>query len=180
LLCSRGCSFLVYLPLILMIPDFLSFGRNSRDLCLPWNTGWIWLLLHGTVSLQQIQCYGQSSLHLWSLSTIYLLHKSWETIEFCRHVTLPPALVLQKALRKAHIWPRSGRKYAVGHIVAVIEYAFGAMPSLVCKNGSVQELRLCFHKDYQVGSFYKSCQFLNLWISQISLSRKLDLCHRFV
>lgn len=54
-----------------------------------------------------------------------------------------------KALRKARIRPTSGRKYAVGHIVAVIEYAFGAMPSLVCKNGSVQELRLCFHKDYQ-------------------------------
>jgi len=32
------------------------------------------------------------------------------------------------------------------------EYAFGAMPSLVCKNGSVQELKLCFHKYYQVGS----------------------------
>ncbi|CAD6228722.1 unnamed protein product [Miscanthus lutarioriparius] len=54
-----------------------------------------------------------------------------------------------KALRKAHIRLASGRKYTVGHIVAVIEYAFGAMPSLVCKNGSVQELRLCFHKDYQ-------------------------------
>ncbi|GJM92306.1 hypothetical protein PR202_ga08767 [Eleusine coracana subsp. coracana] len=54
-----------------------------------------------------------------------------------------------KALRKAHIYPRSGRKYAVGHIVAVIEYAFGTMPSVVCSNGSVQELRLCFHKDYQ-------------------------------
>ncbi|KAJ1286632.1 hypothetical protein BS78_03G367300 [Paspalum vaginatum] len=54
-----------------------------------------------------------------------------------------------KALRKANIRPRSGRKYAVGHIVAVIEYAFGSMPSVVCKNGSVQELRLCFHKDYQ-------------------------------
>ncbi|KAF8664870.1 hypothetical protein HU200_054183 [Digitaria exilis] len=54
-----------------------------------------------------------------------------------------------KVLKKAHIRTASGRKYAVGHIVAVIEYAFGAMPSLVCKNGSVQELRLCFHKDYQ-------------------------------
>ncbi|TVU36183.1 hypothetical protein EJB05_18104 [Eragrostis curvula] len=54
-----------------------------------------------------------------------------------------------KALRKAHIYPRGGRKYSVGHIVAAIEYAFGAMPSVVCNNGSVQELRLCFHKDYQ-------------------------------
>jgi hypothetical protein len=68
--------------------------------------------------------------------------------------TIVFAPFLQKALRKAHIRPASGRRYAVGHIVAVIEYAFGAMPSLVCKNGSVQELRLCFHKDYQVGSFF--------------------------
>jgi ribonuclease T2 len=54
-----------------------------------------------------------------------------------------------KALKKAHIYPRGGRKYLVGHIVSAIEFSFGAMPSIVCKNGSVQELRLCFHKDYQ-------------------------------
>ncbi|KAL5228923.1 hypothetical protein ABZP36_017188 [Zizania latifolia] len=54
-----------------------------------------------------------------------------------------------KALRKAHIYPRSGRQYLVGHIVAAIDFSFGAMPSIICKNGSVQELRLCFHKDYQ-------------------------------
>ncbi|XP_015690657.2 ribonuclease 2-like [Oryza brachyantha] len=55
-----------------------------------------------------------------------------------------------KALRKAHIYPRGGRKYLVSHIVSAIEFSFGAMPSIVCKNGSVQELRLCFHKDYQL------------------------------
>uniref|UniRef100_A0A453G543 Uncharacterized protein n=2 Tax=Aegilops tauschii subsp. strangulata TaxID=200361 RepID=A0A453G543_AEGTS len=55
-----------------------------------------------------------------------------------------------KALRKAHIYPRNGRKYAVAHIVDAIDHAFGRLPHLVCKNGSVQELRLCFHKDYQV------------------------------
>ncbi|CAM0884094.1 unnamed protein product [Alopecurus aequalis] len=54
-----------------------------------------------------------------------------------------------KALRKAHIYPRNGRKYEVSHIVAAIDHAFGRLPHLVCKNGSVQELRLCFHKDYQ-------------------------------
>ncbi|XP_051227399.1 ribonuclease 2 [Lolium perenne] len=54
-----------------------------------------------------------------------------------------------KALRKAHIYPRNGRKYEVGHIVAAIDHAFGRLPHIVCKNGSVQELRLCFHKDYQ-------------------------------
>uniref|UniRef100_A0A453G548 Uncharacterized protein n=2 Tax=Aegilops tauschii subsp. strangulata TaxID=200361 RepID=A0A453G548_AEGTS len=54
-----------------------------------------------------------------------------------------------KALRKAHIYPRNGRKYAVAHIVDAIDHAFGRLPHLVCKNGSVQELRLCFHKDYQ-------------------------------
>ena len=56
--------------------------------------------------------------------------------------TIALVIVLQKALRKAHIRPAGGRRYAVGHIVAVIEYAFGAMPSLVCKDGSVQELAL--------------------------------------
>ncbi|KAF7031991.1 hypothetical protein CFC21_043222 [Triticum aestivum] len=54
-----------------------------------------------------------------------------------------------KALRKAHIYPRNGRKYAVAHIVDAIDHAFGRLPHLVCKNGSVQEVRLCFHKDYQ-------------------------------
>ncbi|VAH66987.1 unnamed protein product [Triticum turgidum subsp. durum] len=54
-----------------------------------------------------------------------------------------------KALRKAQIYPRNGRKYAVAHIVDAIDHAFGRLPHLVCKNGSVQELRLCFHKDYQ-------------------------------
>jgi hypothetical protein len=75
-------------------------------------------------------------------------------LRFVACFTIVFAPFLQKALRKAHIRPASGRRYAVGHIVAVIEHAFGAMPSLVCKNGSVQELRLCFHKDYQVGSSF--------------------------
>ncbi|KAM0829766.1 hypothetical protein ACQ4PT_066661 [Festuca glaucescens] len=63
----------------------------------------------------------------------------------------PPnaGFTLQKALRKAHIYPRNGRKYEVGHIIAAIDHAFGRLPHIVCKNGSVQELRLCFHKDYQ-------------------------------
>ncbi|KAL5206278.1 hypothetical protein ABZP36_034487 [Zizania latifolia] len=57
---------------------------------------------------------------------------------------------IQKAMRKAHIYPRSGRKYLVGHIVAAIDFSFGAVPSIICKKGSVHELRLCFHKDYQM------------------------------
>lgn len=85
--------------------------------------------------------------HDISLRTRYL---RIEIVTFCQRFNTVFTLVLQKALRKAHVYPRSGRKYSVGYIVAVIEYAFGAMPSLVCKNGSVQELRLCFHKDYQV------------------------------
>jgi hypothetical protein len=65
-------------------------------------------------------------------------------------VVLLGFLCTQKALRKAHIYPRNGRRYEAGHIVAAIDHAFGSLPHLVCKNGSVQELRLCFHKDYQV------------------------------
>uniref|UniRef100_A0A453G5K7 Uncharacterized protein n=1 Tax=Aegilops tauschii subsp. strangulata TaxID=200361 RepID=A0A453G5K7_AEGTS len=65
-------------------------------------------------------------------------------------LTCESLICAQKALRKAHIYPRNGRKYAVAHIVDAIDHAFGRLPHLVCKNGSVQELRLCFHKDYQV------------------------------
>ncbi|RLN03744.1 hypothetical protein C2845_PM13G16110 [Panicum miliaceum] len=89
---------------------------------------WFTIQTHGTCAYPEIQDeydYFSTALYLYSKYNV------------------------TKALRKAHIRPASGRKYAVGHIVAVIEYAFGAMPSLVCKNGSVQELRLCFHKDYQ-------------------------------
>jgi hypothetical protein len=68
---------------------------------------------------------------------------------------------LQKALRKAHIYPRNGRRYEAGHIVAAIDHAFGSLPHLVCKNGSVQELRLCFHKDYQV----HTCHNLHIFCS---------------
>uniref|UniRef100_A0A453G535 Uncharacterized protein n=1 Tax=Aegilops tauschii subsp. strangulata TaxID=200361 RepID=A0A453G535_AEGTS len=64
-------------------------------------------------------------------------------------LTCESLICAQKALRKAHIYPRNGRKYAVAHIVDAIDHAFGRLPHLVCKNGSVQELRLCFHKDYQ-------------------------------
>jgi hypothetical protein len=152
---SRGYSFHADLLIMLMIPPFSLLAET-----------------HGTCAYPEIQDeydYFSTALYLYSkynvtVSLHYIIsHLSGhERLAFCRHINLALALALQKALRKAHIRPASGRKYAVGHIVAVIEYAFGAMPSLVCKNGSVQELRLCFHKDYQVGSFYRLCQFLNL------------------
>ena len=53
------------------------------------------------------------------------------------------SMLLQKALRKAHIYPRNGRKYEVSQIVAAIDHAFGRLPHLFCNNGFVQELRLC-------------------------------------
>ena len=120
---------------------------------------------HGTCAYPEIQDeydYFSTALYLYSKYNVTVSHLSsqhgmhfargmWDCNILPACLTVVLALVLQKALRKAHIRPASGRKYAVGHIVAVIEYAFGAMPSLVCKNGSVQELRLCFHKDYQVG-----------------------------
>ncbi|OEL21183.1 Ribonuclease 2 [Dichanthelium oligosanthes] len=89
---------------------------------------WFTIQTHGTCAYPEIQDeydYFSTALYLYSKYNV------------------------TKALRKAHIRLATGKRYDVGRIVAVIEYAFGAMPSLVCKNGSVQELRLCFHKDYQ-------------------------------
>ncbi|XP_020405361.1 ribonuclease 2 isoform X2 [Zea mays] len=106
---------------------------DTNGCCRSQPLKWFTIQTHGTCAYPEIQDEYDY------FSTALYLYSKYNVTHF----------VLQKALRKARIRPTSGRKYAVGHIVAVIEYAFGAMPSLVCKNGSVQELRLCFHKDYQ-------------------------------
>ncbi|XP_062081461.1 ribonuclease 2-like [Humulus lupulus] len=40
-------------------------------------------------------------------------------------------------------------KYPLGGIISAIQNAFHATPWLVCDNGAVEELRLCFYKDFK-------------------------------
>ncbi|XP_062228429.1 ribonuclease 2-like [Phragmites australis] len=39
------------------------------------------------------------------------------------------------------------KEYALSDVIEAIKHAFGASPQIVCKYGSIEELRLCFDKD---------------------------------
>ncbi|PON41887.1 Ribonuclease T2-like [Trema orientale] len=45
--------------------------------------------------------------------------------------------------------PSNTEKYPLGGIISAIQNAFHATPLLVCTNGAVEELRLCFYKDFK-------------------------------
>ncbi|KAK7292769.1 hypothetical protein RJT34_15622 [Clitoria ternatea] len=45
--------------------------------------------------------------------------------------------------------PSNTEKYPIGGIISAIENAFHASPLIVCSNGAIEELRLCFYKDFK-------------------------------
>ncbi|KAI3961026.1 hypothetical protein MKX01_014358 [Papaver californicum] len=45
--------------------------------------------------------------------------------------------------------PSNSEKYPLGGIVSAVQNAFGATPQLVCSHGAIEELRLCFYKDFK-------------------------------
>ena len=56
----------------------------------------------------------------------------------------------QQILNEAGYVPSNTEKYPLGGIVSAIQNVFRATPRLVCKKGAVEELHLCFYKDFQV------------------------------
>jgi len=54
-----------------------------------------------------------------------------------------------RILENAGIDSQNGEKYLLGDVVSAIKKDFGATPLLVCKKGSVEELRICFYKDFK-------------------------------
>uniref|UniRef100_A0A453G5E5 Uncharacterized protein n=2 Tax=Triticinae TaxID=1648030 RepID=A0A453G5E5_AEGTS len=56
----------------------------------------------------------------------------------------------------------NGKEYALSDVIDTIKHAFGGSPQIICKKGSVEELRLCFTKDLKVShllSLDRSPQF---------------------
>ncbi|KAL5062378.1 hypothetical protein RYX36_024115 [Vicia faba] len=53
-----------------------------------------------------------------------------------------------QVLNEAGYVPSNTEKYPLGGIISAIENAFHASPLIVCSKGSVEELRLCFYKDF--------------------------------
>ncbi|PSR94985.1 Ribonuclease [Actinidia chinensis var. chinensis] len=54
-----------------------------------------------------------------------------------------------KVLNEAGYVPSNSEKYPLGGVISAIQNAFHATPLLVCSNGAVEELRLCFYKDFK-------------------------------
>ncbi|KAM7501661.1 hypothetical protein LguiB_000565 [Lonicera macranthoides] len=52
-------------------------------------------------------------------------------------------------LNEAGYVPSNSEKYPLGGIVSAIQNAFHATPQLVCSEGAVDELWLCFYKDFK-------------------------------
>ncbi|KAB2602495.1 ribonuclease 2-like [Pyrus ussuriensis x Pyrus communis] len=52
-------------------------------------------------------------------------------------------------LNEAGYVPSNTEKYPLGGIVSAIQNVFRATPKLVCKKGAVEELHLCFYKDFK-------------------------------
>jgi len=53
-----------------------------------------------------------------------------------------------EVLFEAGYVPSNTEKYPIGGIITAIQNAFHATPQLICKKGALEELRLCFYKDF--------------------------------
>ncbi|XP_031111724.1 ribonuclease 2-like [Ipomoea triloba] len=54
-----------------------------------------------------------------------------------------------EVLYKAGYVPSNSEKYPLGGIISAIQNAFHATPELTCSRGAVEELRLCFYKNFE-------------------------------
>ncbi|XP_039123094.1 ribonuclease 2 [Dioscorea cayenensis subsp. rotundata] len=70
-------------------------------------------------------------------------------------------------LSRAGFLATNSETYFVKDIVAALEKAIGTSPQLVCKRGSLQELRICFYKDFTP----RDCGILSSVLHSSSLAR---------
>ncbi|KAL8161663.1 hypothetical protein V2J09_013152 [Rumex salicifolius] len=54
-----------------------------------------------------------------------------------------------RVLNEAGYIPSNSEKYPLGGIISAVENAFHASPLIVCSKGAIEELRLCFYKDFK-------------------------------
>ncbi|KAM6540630.1 hypothetical protein CsatB_005077 [Cannabis sativa] len=56
---------------------------------------------------------------------------------------------VSRVLSEAGYVASDSEKYPVGGIISAIQNAFHTTPLIVCKNGAIEELRLCFYKTFE-------------------------------
>ncbi|XP_068665537.1 ribonuclease 2-like [Aristolochia californica] len=82
---------------------------------------------------------------------------------------------ITKILNDSGYGPTSnGEHYPLGDIVATIKRAVGSLPLLVCSHGAVEELRICFHKDFTP----RDCGVLS--IAQENMIGSRSSCPRYI
>ncbi|XP_074316193.1 ribonuclease 2-like [Silene latifolia] len=54
-----------------------------------------------------------------------------------------------EVLREAGYVPSNSEKYPLGGVITAIENAFHTTPSISCSKGAIQEIHLCFYKDFK-------------------------------
>ncbi|KAL5562268.1 hypothetical protein UlMin_032015 [Ulmus minor] len=79
-----------------------------------------------------------------------------------------------KVLNEAGYVPSNTEKYPVGGIISAIQNAFQSTPELVCKNGEIEELRICFYKDFKP----RDCLVHSL--NQIHMVTSKSSCPKYV
>ncbi|PKA61581.1 Ribonuclease 2 [Apostasia shenzhenica] len=83
--------------------------------------------------------------------------------------------MLQEILRNDGIFVGIDGKYAIGDIISAIEKAVGALPLLHCKRDSLEELQLCFDKDFKP----RDC-VLRLAVEDEDSLKSRNYCPRYI
>lgn len=61
----------------------------------------------------------------------------------------------------------NGKEYALSNVIDTIKHAFGGSPQIICKRGSVEELRLCFDKELKASSPFSLEQLPTIFCYEI-------------
>lgn len=61
--------------------------------------------------------------------------------------------IMQEVLAEAGYVASNSEKYPLGGIISAIQNAFHTTPALECSGDAVEELYLCFYKNFEVRSY---------------------------
>ncbi|KAH9603426.1 hypothetical protein KSS87_012631 [Heliosperma pusillum] len=99
-------------------------------------------------------CCGDNNFNEKEISTLRkALDEYWPTL-FCGSTSTCDGhkgsfYAHEKVLSEAGYTPSNSEKYPLAGVITAIENAFHAPPLIVCSGGAIQEIRLCFYKDFK-------------------------------
>ena len=79
--------------------------------------------------------------------------------------------IMQEVLREAGYVASNSERYPLGGIITAIQNAYHVTPEIECSGDALEELRLCFYKDFKV----RNLSILTTQLNQVCHSMKLNL-----